>query len=97
VHAGACQKHEDDDMVCTRREEKRIQLHNNFMNTMRTQSANDYSSMARILELEAGGPDRGAHDPESFDGTDSEGARHGQRPASMTSRRGRARTTMSRH
>jgi hypothetical protein len=32
----------------------------------------DYSSMARILELEAGGPDRGAHGSGSFDGTDSE-------------------------
>jgi hypothetical protein len=34
----------------------------------------DYSSMTRILELEAGGPGRGAHGLGSFDGTDSEQA-----------------------
>jgi|UPI000221BE1B hypothetical protein len=38
----------------------------------------DCSSMARILELEAGGSNRGAHGPGSFDGADSEGARCAQ-------------------
>ncbi|PWZ53049.1 hypothetical protein Zm00014a_029642 [Zea mays] len=68
---------------CMQRRTRHDKGRRNAVRTTRKQKAttrelDDYFSMAGTLELEAGGPDRGAHGPGSFNGTDSEGVRHAQ-------------------
>jgi hypothetical protein len=74
AHTGACQKHEDNGVLCTWRKEKRPQLHGSFTDTASTQGAAT-GTETKLREERAGKGSRGVNELELEQGKPRRGSR----------------------